>query len=89
MQFTYVVQVEVSREEGKFAGRDELSEQIRENIEGADPGQLDGDEGGVYAIDGFEVEEEAMERGRELMQVTAAERRMIEEARATRRRGRR
>lgn len=85
MQFTFIVRAEVSREEGKFAARDELAEQFVTEIEGADPGQLEGSEGGTYCVESFEVEEESMARGRELMQVTPAERRTIEEARRTRR----
>lgn len=87
MQFTFIVRVEVSREEGKFASRDELAEQFVGEIEGADPGQIEGDEGGTYSVESFEVEEETMARGRELMQVTPSERRMIEKARAARRGG--
>lgn len=84
MQMTYLVTAEVERVEGKFASRDELSEQIRTELEGADPGSLDGDAGGEYSVESFEVEEVVIERGRELMTVTAVEREMIEARRARR-----
>jgi hypothetical protein len=53
--FIFTVTVEVEREEGKFATRDELQEQIMEALEGADPNQLDGENGGVYAVTNWEV----------------------------------
>lgn len=40
--FTFTVTVEVERESGKFAARDEISEQITEWLEGADEGSIDG-----------------------------------------------
>jgi hypothetical protein len=42
MKFTFTVEVEVQRESGKFAARDEIEEQLREEIEGANPGSVDG-----------------------------------------------
>ena len=57
MRFTFTVEVEVSRIEGKFATRDELAEQIQEALESADPGDLEGENGGVYAVDGWDVSE--------------------------------
>jgi len=57
MRFTFQVEVEVEREEGKFATRDELGDQLREAIEGADPGTVDGDNGGTYNVIQFDVEE--------------------------------
>ena len=57
MTFTFTVTVEVERTQGKFATREELAEQLREAIEGADPGQLEGDNGGEYEVSSFEVEE--------------------------------
>lgn len=57
MRFEYKVTVEVERSEGKFASRDELSEQIREALEQADPQQLDGENGGVYEVNEWTVED--------------------------------
>jgi hypothetical protein len=57
MRFEYKVTVEVERSEGKFASRDELGEQIREALESADPGQLDGENGGVYETNEWTVED--------------------------------
>ena len=85
MRFTYVIEVEVERDEGKFASRDELSEQIVSELESADPGSLYGDEGGEYSVSSFDVEEMTVERKQSLMAVTAAERKTIQEARAARR----
>lgn len=59
MRFLFEVTVEVEREEGKFASRDELSQLIIEALEGADPGQLDGDNGGVYNTIDWSVNEGA------------------------------
>lgn len=50
MQFEFTVKVEVERVEGKFAGRDELEEQIQEAIDGADPGSIEGESGGSYDV---------------------------------------
>ena len=50
-----IVSIEVQRTQGKFATRDELAEQIRDAIESADPGQLDGDNGGEYEVTSWEV----------------------------------
>lgn len=41
-RFTFVVTVEVERESGKFAPRDEIAEQISEWLEAADEGQVCG-----------------------------------------------
>lgn len=57
MIFTYTVTVEVERSEGKFASREDLGDQIRESIEGADPGSLEGENGGQYDVTSFEVSE--------------------------------
>ena len=55
--FVFTVTVEVEREEGKFASRDELADQIREAIEGADPGTVEGENGGSYSIVNWTVED--------------------------------
>lgn len=57
MRFTFEVTVEVERTEGLFASRDELSEQMSDELENADPGSLDGDEGGQYEVVSWEVAE--------------------------------
>lgn len=59
-KFTFTVNVEVTRESGKFATRDDMADQIREAIEGADPGFLSGlGEDGMseYTVDGWDVED--------------------------------
>lgn len=56
-RFTYTVTVEVERTEGKFASRDELSEQIMDELEGCDPGTVEGDNGGQYDVTEWTVED--------------------------------
>jgi Zn finger protein HypA/HybF involved in hydrogenase expression len=58
MRFVFKVEVEVTRTEGKFATRDEISEQIMEALESADPGQIEGGEGGQYETAAWDVSEE-------------------------------
>jgi len=55
MRFTFVVEAEVERTQGKFATREELAEQIQAELEGADPGSLEGENGGEYEVTSFEV----------------------------------
>jgi hypothetical protein len=50
MRWTFTVEIEVARDEGKFASRDELGEQILDAIESADPGNLEGENGGQYSV---------------------------------------
>ena len=57
MHFTFTIDIEVQRSQGKFATRDELIDQLREAIEGADPGQLSGENGGEYETCGWDVNE--------------------------------
>jgi len=58
MKFVFTVEVEVERVQGKFAGRDEISEQLLEAVEGADPGSVDGvgvDGDSEYEVTSWEV----------------------------------
>lgn len=55
MQFSVTINVEMQRTEGKFASRDELLEQIVEAIESADPGEVEGENGGTYEVVTWEV----------------------------------
>lgn len=61
MHFTYTVNVEVQRaykaEEGKFASRDDLGEQLLEAIESANPDGLYGENGEIYSVEKWEVTE--------------------------------
>lgn len=57
MRFTYAVNVEVERDSGPFASRDEIGEQVQEALEGADYGEWSGDAGGAYSTTDFDVEE--------------------------------
>lgn len=59
-KFEFTVRVEVTREQGKFATREDMADQIREALEGADPGGLYnlGDDGNSdYMVDSWEVED--------------------------------
>jgi hypothetical protein len=58
MEFRFVVSAEAERDEGKFASRDEIEEQLQEAISGADPGSVEGEAGGTYSIVTWEVEAE-------------------------------
>lgn len=42
MRFRLVVDVEVERESGKFAGRDEIAAELLQSLEDADPGEVSG-----------------------------------------------
>jgi hypothetical protein len=42
VRFVFAVEVEVERVEGKFAAREEIEEQLRDALESADPGSVDG-----------------------------------------------
>lgn len=90
MKVYLVVEAELERTEGLFASRDELADQLKDEVEGADPGSVEGSEGGQYDVASWEAYEVTVERGRELMAVTPAERRHLEERRilAARRRRR-
>lgn len=58
MHFTFTIEVEAERTEGKFATRDELGEQIQEELDGCNPGNLSGENGGEYEITEWEVSEQ-------------------------------
>lgn len=61
MRFTFTVEIELNRTEGKFATRDEVGEQILEMIEGADPGSIDGvgpDSSSSYEVASWDVTEQ-------------------------------
>jgi hypothetical protein len=58
--FTFTVTVELERESGKFASRDEMAESIIGEIESMDPGYVSGigaDGDSEYQITNWEVEE--------------------------------
>lgn len=57
MRYEFKVTAEVERTQGLFASRDEISDQMREAIEGADYGSWTGDNGGEYETIEWEVEE--------------------------------
>lgn len=75
MRFDFLVSVEVERVEGKFAARDEVEEQLREAIEGADPGQVDGigaDGTSSYEVQSWDVQEQAQPRRQRHPKLAAA-----------------
>jgi hypothetical protein len=58
--FEFIVRVELSRESGKFASRDEMADQIRDALEVADPGYVSGigsDGDSEYIVDSWDAEE--------------------------------
>lgn len=58
MRFEFKVEVEVERVEGKFASKDEIAEQLRDDIERADPGSVSGvgaDGSSEYEVTSWEV----------------------------------
>lgn len=57
MDFQFIVSASVERDEGKFASRDELAEQITDAILSADPGSLEGEAGGTYSVISWTVED--------------------------------
>jgi hypothetical protein len=58
--FRFVINIDVTRETGKFAGRDELETAIQDALDNADPGTISCDEGGEYNIDAWEVSVEPL-----------------------------
>lgn len=59
-RFTFTVAVELERVSGKFASRDEMADEIIAQIEGSDPGYLDGlgaDGDSAYETTDWTVEE--------------------------------
>jgi hypothetical protein len=57
VKFSYRVEVEVERIEGKFASREDLGGQIQEALECADLGSLTGENDGQYETTSWEVSE--------------------------------
>jgi len=57
MRFTFTVEVEVERNEGKFASRDEVGDLLIEEIESADPSFLSCEDGGEYEVVAWEITE--------------------------------
>ncbi len=79
-----MVEVECERLEGKFAGRDEISEQLQEALDNANIGIVDGigaDGTTSYEVVDWQVTEEEVEKpkrkGRKLSSLSAAERRDV------------
>jgi len=59
-RFTFTVEIELERTEGKFASRDEMIEALRDALESADPGSVYGlgaDGMSNYDVVSFNVDE--------------------------------
>lgn len=69
--FRFVVTVEVERTTGKFAPREELADLMIQELEGANPGTLDGENEGQYEIQSWDVEEEVVSKPKRTKRVTA------------------
>lgn len=54
--FTFVVHVELERDEGKFAAREDMAELLVSEIEGADPSSIDPGEA-TYSVTDWTVDE--------------------------------
>jgi hypothetical protein len=55
VKFTFVIEAVAERSEGKFASRDDIGGQIQAELEGSDPGTIEGENGGQYEISSWEV----------------------------------
>lgn len=62
MHFTFTVEVDVERSEGKFASREDIGDQIQQEIESADPGTITGENDGTYDVTSWEVEQQEQAR---------------------------
>ena len=62
MRFEFKVTIEIERDQGKFAARDEIATLIQEALEGADYGSWSGDNGGEYSTQTWDVEEVVEEK---------------------------
>ena len=58
MHFRIIIEGDAERSEGKFASRDDIIQQIVEELEGADPGEVEGENGGTYEITEWNVTED-------------------------------
>lgn len=56
MKIALTIEVHLRFVEGKFEPKDDIAELLREEIEGMDPGEVEGDNGGRYEIDAFDVQ---------------------------------
>ena len=56
--FRFVVTAEVERQEGKFASRDEITENIQQWLEEANEQTIDTEDDAVYEIVSWEVSDE-------------------------------
>lgn len=56
MDIVVVLQVEVERDEGKFASREELEDKVLEEVTGADPSTISTDEDATYSTTNWEAE---------------------------------
>ena len=62
VRFSFTVEVEVERTEGKFAPKDEIEEQLQEALDMANPSSIDGvgaDGTSSYEVTNWEVTSDA------------------------------
>jgi hypothetical protein len=57
VHFTYLIDIEIEKTEGKFASRDEMDEQIQEALGDANPENLTGENDGEYDVIQWDIEE--------------------------------
>lgn len=62
MEFSFIVNASVERDEGKFESRETIEGELIEALEGADPGSIAGENGGTYSVQEWAVEENVQEK---------------------------
>lgn len=55
MKIRFEVEVELDHITGKFASKDEPADQIQSALEDANPGEVEGENGGQYEVSSFDV----------------------------------
>jgi hypothetical protein len=58
MKFAFIVEIEVERNEGKFASHVEIAGLLQEALEDADLGSFDCENGGEYSTTSWDVRED-------------------------------
>lgn len=64
MRFDFLVSVDLERTEGRFASREDLGDQLREELEAANPDTVTGENDGEYQIIDWQVEEQPQPKRR-------------------------
>ena len=62
MRFTFHVSVEVNRQQGKFASREDIATELQQALDDANPGDLQVGDDGEYTVDDWTVDEQPQEK---------------------------